>query len=140
MAKHPIPFSWKALRLAPLLIPVPTAVLFVSGSTHPLVAFGVGAAVGYVFTLAVVGCLLLPALWLVSWVANIKAWLTSLLGVILAVPIFLVWDYTNWSSSGVDSGPPTTTYPQWIAKSWFTAEPLVVISFGHHRRLPLSRE
>jgi hypothetical protein len=30
----------------------------------------------------------------------------------------------------VDSGPPAEAYPQWIAKSWFTPEPLIVISFG----------
>jgi hypothetical protein len=48
----------------------------------------------------------------------------------LAAPIFIAWDYTSWSSSGIDSGPPAVTYPQWIAKSWFTPEPLVVISLG----------
>lgn len=130
MAKHPVPFSWRALLLAPLVIPVPMAVLFVIGSTNPIVAFGFFTAAGYVFTLAVVGCVLLPTLWLVSWVVNIRAGLTLVIGGLLAAPIFLAWDYSIWSSSGVDSGPPSTTYPQWIAKSWFSPEPLVVISFG----------
>jgi hypothetical protein len=130
MTKHPVPFSWSAFLLAPLVIPVPAAVLLVGGSNYPVTAFGFGVLIGYIFTLAMVGWLLLPALWLVSWVINIKRWLPPVIGGLLAAPIFLAWDYTNWSSSGVDSGPPATTYPQWIAKSWFTPEPLVVISFG----------
>jgi hypothetical protein len=116
MAKHPVPFSWRALLLAPLVIPVTMAVLFVTESKNPIAAFGF-LTVLYVLTLAVVGCVLLPTLWLVSWVANIRAWLTLVIGGLLAAPIFLAWDYTNWCSSGVDSGPPSTTYPQWIAKS-----------------------
>lgn len=130
MAKHPVPFSWSALLLAPLVIPVPTAVVLVAGSKNPIAAFGFCTLVGYIFTLAVVGCLLLPAFWLVSWVANIKTWLPPVIGGLLAAPFFLAWDYLSWGSSGVDSGPPATTYPQWIAKSWLTPEPLVVISFG----------
>jgi hypothetical protein len=131
MAKHSLPFSWRALLLAPLVIPVPMAALFVfvTGSKNPIAAFGF-LTIGYVFTLAVVGCVLLPTLWLVSWLANITAWLTLVIGGLLAVPIFLAWDYSIWSSSGVDSGPPSTTYPQWIAKNWFSPEPLVIISFG----------
>jgi hypothetical protein len=129
MAKHPVPFSWRALLLAPLVIPVPMAVLFVTESKNPIAAFGF-LTVLYVLTFVVVGCVLLPTLWLVSWVANIRAWLTLVVGGLLAAPIFLAWDYTSWCSSGVDSGPPSATYPQWIAKSWFSPEPLVIISFG----------
>jgi hypothetical protein len=130
MAKHPVPFSWSALLLAPLVIPAPAAVLLIAESVHPIAAFGVFTLVSYIFTLAVVGCLLLPTLWLVSWVVPIKTWLAPVIGGLLAAPLFLAWDYSDWCSSGVDSGPPATTYPQWIAKSWFTPEPLVVISFG----------
>ena len=130
MAKHPVPFSWRALLVAPLVIPVPTAVVFVTDSRNPIAAFGFCVLVGYVLTLAVVGCALCPTLWLVSWVAPIRAWLTPMIGGLLAAPIFLAWDYMSWCSSGIDSGPPATTYPQWIAKSWLTAEPIVVISFG----------
>jgi hypothetical protein len=130
MAKHPVPFSWSALLLAPLVISAPAAILFVGGSNYRVVAFGLGALVGYIVTLAAVGCLLLPALWLVSRVTRIKPWLSPVIGGFLAAPIFLAWDYTNWGSSGVDSGPPAMTYSQWMAESLFTLEPLVVISLG----------
>ena len=88
------------------------------------------ALMSYVFTLAAVGFLLLPALWVVSWVASIKTWLPPVIGGVLASLIFGVWDYLNWCSSGVDSGPPATTFPQWIAKSSHTPEPFVAILFG----------
>jgi hypothetical protein len=130
MPKHPVPFSLSALLKAPLVISVPAAVLLASGGKNPFVAFGICALISYVFTLAVVCCLLLAALWFVSRVASIKAWVPPVVGGFLASLIFLAWDYSNWCSSGVDSGPPATSYPQWIAKSWFTPEPLFVISFG----------
>src|SRR3954471_18072725 len=130
MAKYPVPFSWGAVLLAPLVVPVPAGVLFVTGSVHPIAAFGLGALVGYIFTLAMIGGLLLPALWGVSCAARIKAWMPPVIGGILAALIFLAWDYVDWGASGADSGPPATTYSQWIAKSWFTLEPLFMISFG----------
>jgi hypothetical protein len=130
MAKNTVPFSHSALLQAPLVITVPAAVLLASGTRVPIAAFGIFALLSYLFTLAMVGCLLLPALWLLSWVARIKTWLPPVIGGLLASLIFLAWDYSNWCSSGVDSGPPATTYSQWIAKSWFTPEPLVVISLG----------
>jgi hypothetical protein len=130
MAKHPVPLSWSALLQAPLVISIPAAVLLAAGGKNLVVAFGICALISYVFTLAVVGCLLLPALWLVSRVASIRTWLASVIGGLLASLLFLAWDYSNWCSSGVDSGPAPTTYQQWIAKSWFTPEPLVVIAFG----------
>lgn len=130
MAKHPVPFSWRAFLLAPLVIQIPTGVLFALESVHPIAAFGLGVLVGYLFTLAMVGCLLLPMLWLVSWAARIMTWLPPVVGGLLAALIFLAWDYINWGASGVDSGPPAATYTQWSAKSWSTAEPIVVIVFG----------
>jgi ABC-type glycerol-3-phosphate transport system permease component len=130
MAKHPVHFSWSAVLLAPLVLPVPAGVLFVEGSAHPVLAFGLGALIGYIITLAMVCCLLLPTLWLVSWSAKIKAWLPPVIGGLWAALIFLAWDRISWGASGVDSGPPDTTYPQWIANSWFTPDPLVVISCG----------
>ena len=75
MAKHPVPFSWSAVLLAPLVIPVPATIFLVSGGAHPLAAFVFCALVGYTFTLAVVACLLLPTLWLTSQVIRIRPWL-----------------------------------------------------------------
>jgi hypothetical protein len=130
MANHPFPFSWRALLQAPLVIFIPLAFFLDSGATHPFVAFGVFAVISYVFTLSVVACLLIPALWLVSRVAIVRTWLPPVIGGLFAAFIFLASDYSFWCSSGVDSGPPATPYSQWIAKSWFTTDPFVVIAFG----------
>jgi hypothetical protein len=130
MAKHPFPVSWRALLQAPLVIVVPAAIFLDSGTKHPIVAFGIFALMSYIFTLAVVSWLLLPALWLVSRVTSISTWLPPVIGGLLASLIFLAWDYSSWCSSGVDSGPPAADYPHWIAKSWFTADPFIVISLG----------
>jgi len=130
MAKHPVPFSLSAVLLAPLVIPVLFGVLLGGGNQHPIAAFAISTLLGYIFTLGVVGGLLLPAFWLVSRFTRITKWRAPVIGGLLAVPVFLAWDYSNWSSSGVDSGPAPTTYSQWLVKSWFTPEPLFVISFG----------
>lgn len=130
MSRHTVPFSLSALFQAPLVIIVPAAVFLASGSRIPIAAFVICALVSYVFALVVVGCLLLPALWLVSCVARIKTWIPPVIGGLIAAVIFLAWDYSNWCSSGADSGPPATTYSEWTAKSRFTLDPLIVISFG----------
>ncbi len=125
-----MPFSSSAVLLAPLAILVPAAALLASGGRNPIVAFAVCALVSYAFTLGVVCLAFLPALWIVSWVTRIRTWVPPVLGGLLGSLIFLGWDYLNWCSSGVDSGPAPTTYRNWIAKSWFTLDPLAVISFG----------
>jgi hypothetical protein len=130
MAKHPFPFSQRALVQAPLVILLPLAFFLDTGATHPFLAFGIFAVISYIFTLAVVACLFVPALWLVSRVASVGTWLPPIIGGLLAALIFLASDYSYWCSSGVDSGPPSQTYSQWIVKSWFTSDPPIVIAFG----------
>lgn len=95
-----------------------------------MLAFGIFALISYFLALAMLGCLLLPALWLTSRVARFSTWLPPVMGGLIAAIIDIGWDYLTWSSSGVDSGPPSTTYRQWVAKFWFTPEPYVVTLFG----------
>jgi hypothetical protein len=128
--RNPVPFRWAALTLSALVIPAPIGLLTAIGSLHPVYAFVLFTGVGYVFTLAIIAVLLLPALWILSWVAPIKGWLTTLLGGLIAFPLFVGWDYISWHASGVDSGPPDCTYAQWIAKNWFSWEPLSIVGFG----------
>jgi hypothetical protein len=130
MSRHPVPFSQRAVLLAPLVILVPAGALLASGGRNPVVAFAVCALVSYAFTLGVVCLLFLPALWIVSWVTRIRTWVPHVLGGFLGSLVFIGWDYLNWCSSGVDSGPPAESYRQWIAKSWFTLDALAVTSFG----------
>ena len=112
-----VPFSWAALTLSALVVPASMGLLTAIGTKQPLISFLVITGLGYVFTLAILGFVFLPVLWLLSWVARIKAWQATLLGGLIALPVFFAWDYTNWSSSGVDSGPPASTYAHWAAKN-----------------------
>jgi hypothetical protein len=128
--RTPVPFSWPALILSALVVPAPIGLVFALGTLQPLFAFWLFTGCGFVVTLAILALVLLPALWLLSWVTPIKGWHATLLGGLIAIPVFVFWDYTEWGASGVDSGPPDTTYVQWMAKSWFTWEPFTILCFG----------
>ena len=128
--KSPIPFSWAALTLSALVVPASMGLLTAIGTKQPLISFLLITGLGYVFTLAIMGFVFLPALWLLSWVTRSRGWLATFLGGLIALPVYVAWDYTNWSSSGVDSGPPASTYAHWAAKNWFTWEPVCLLGFG----------
>ena len=128
--RNPVPFRGAALTRAALVMPAPFGLLLATGAIHPVYAFVVCAGLGYVLALACIAGLLLPALWVLSWITPIKGWLTTLLGGFIAFTLFLCWDYIDWGASGVDSGPPDCTYAQWIARNWSSWEPLVIVGIG----------
>lgn len=130
MKRHPVPLSSSAVLKAPLFIVVPAAAILATGGRNPVAAFGICAVISYVFTLGVVCFLFLPALWIMSWVTSIGTWLAPALGGLLGSLIFLGWDYLNWCSSGVDSGPPAVSYRHWVAKSWVSPDSLALVAFG----------
>lgn len=128
--RNPVPFRWAALSLSALVTPGPFGLAAATGSIHPVYAFAVCAVLGYGLALAIVGGLLLPALWILSWIAPIKGWLTTLVGGLVAFLVFVGWDRINWGASGVDSGPPDCTYAQWIARNWTTGELFGTVGVG----------
>lgn len=128
--RNPVPFHWAALALSALVTPAPIGLDMAIGSLHPVYAFVIFAGIGYVLTLAIIATLLLPALWILSWVTPIKGWITAVLGGLIAFPLFVGWDHISWGASGVDSGPPDCTYAQWVAKNWVTWEPLGIVVLG----------
>jgi hypothetical protein len=116
--------------LSGLVVPAPIGLVFAVGAKQPLIAFAIFTGSGYFFALAVLVFAFLPALWLLSWIAPVKRWHTIVIGGLIALPVFVLWDYTSWTSSGVDSGPPDCTYAQWVAKNWLTWEPLCTLAIG----------
>jgi hypothetical protein len=128
--RNPVPFRWAALTLSALVVPAPFGLDLAMGAIHPVYAFLVCAGLGYVLALAIIAGLLLPTLWVLSWVTPIEGWLTILLGGLIAFTLFLCWDHINWGASGVDSGPPDCTYAQWIARNWVSWEPVGVVGLG----------
>jgi hypothetical protein len=128
--RNPVPFRWAALTLSALVAPAPIALAVALDTLHPVYAFVICTVIGYVLTLGIIAVLLLPALWILSWAAPIKGWLTALLGGLIAFLLFLGSDYISWGASGVDSGPPDSTYAEWVAKNWFSWEPLGLVGLG----------
>ena len=128
--RSPVPFRWAALTLSSLVVPAPFGLAGAGGAAHPVYAFVVCAFIGYVLALAIIAVLLLPALWILSWIVPVKGWLAALLGGVIAFALFLCWDYINWGASGVDSGPPDGTYAQWVAKNWSSWEPFCTVGVG----------
>jgi len=128
--RNPVPFRWAALTLSALVIAGPVGLDMAMGALHPVYAALICTVIAYFLTLGIFAVLLLPALWILSWLIPVKTWLTSLLSGLIALLLFISWDYINWGASGTDSGPPDCTYRQWIAKSWHSWEPLGIIGLG----------
>ena len=110
-------FSWKALVIAPLAVPVLTgAVLALGVEQKAADAFFFFTALTSVFSYAATAGLLAPAVFVAARFTRMTAWRTGLiglgLGAILCVPICWIM----YKSSGPDSGPPTETYAEWLMR------------------------
>ena len=128
-----MPFSWRAVFLSPLPIPLLAAATLslTLGGTREFREFGFMLVVGYIVALGIVVIGLLPALWLLSRFAPLVWWMTVAVGAVEGFLLFFPWDYISWGASGVDSGPPAEPYPYWlITKSLFSWEVLLFVVPG----------
>lgn len=114
-----LPFSWRALLIAPIAVPLVAAVAityFVSGGFSWglfILMCLVGLMVSYSCTVG----LLLPGLCVLSRLTAPNAWKVTLLGVVLALAPYLVICGIMWKSSGPDSGPPVDNFFHYLARS-----------------------
>jgi len=122
-------FSWKALLLAPLLVPTLFCAVVVSLQDG-------NAAVG--FLILMVPCcvisygttifLFLPSLYLLSFWRPMSGLKVCLLGLVLGILVFVPLTWMEWKSSGPDSGPPTesflTFFVRWAADPFTAIYPL----------------
>jgi len=115
-------FSWKGLLLAPLPVPLIGSVVMA-----PLLN-GEGPAVLPFFILLIPACMIsygttiflfLPALFVLSRLRPVTAWMACLLGFALGAAMIVPVTLMAWASSGPDSGPPTenllTFFVRWAA-------------------------
>lgn len=118
-------FSWKALLLAPLPIPIILSAAFVNlaGVKSAVLGLLVCSALGSLFSYGATVFLLLPCLFAVSKLTPLTARLTCLLGLVLGGMAYLPLAWIMWSSSGVDSGPPPDSFPHDLWQQ--LSEPLV---------------
>lgn len=114
---HSLPFTRRGLLLAPLVVPPVYAVLFEISAPgrNPvlsvLVLSAIGCAIGYAGTLL----LLAPVLFALSRVFRVGPVTCTGTGAVLGGIAYLPELYSSWCASGVDSGPPSTTFRQYAA-------------------------
>jgi hypothetical protein len=117
-------FSWKALILAPLLIPLTLAALlaFSSPGRSPFAGFLFFFTLGGVLSYGTTIFLFLPCLFIVSRFATLTASLTGLLGTALGLLVYVPIIWTSYKASGDDSGPPQITFGEYLRQHAFELE------------------
>ena len=114
-------FSWKALILAPLLIPLTLAALlaFSSPGRSPFAGFLFFFTLGGVLSYGTTIFLFLPCLFIISRFATLTASLTGFLGAVLGLVVYVPVIWTSYKSSGDDSGPPQITFVEYLRRHAF---------------------
>jgi hypothetical protein len=111
-------FSWRAVLVAPLIVPVITSVIVVPGPNVPSPWLGVlvFVAIGSIVSYGAMIFLLLPSLLLLRRRITITSIRATALGALLAIVVFLPIAQMMWMTSGVDSGPPEDTFLEFLAR------------------------
>jgi hypothetical protein len=121
-------FSWRALILAPLPVP-----LILSIVMAPLLQ-GEGPVVLPFLILLIPACVVsygttifvfLPSLFLLSLWRPVTSWMACLLGLALGTAVIVPVTLLMWKSSGPDSGPPTERFWDFFPR-WAT-DPLMLV-------------
>jgi hypothetical protein len=125
-------FSWKALFLAPLPLPLIVAALFTISSPgkSPFAGFLFFFALGSVLSYGTTIFLFLPCLFVVSRFTRMTASLTGLLGTLLGLVVYVPVIWTTYKSSGPDSGPPEITFLEYLRQNAFGVDFGVIFVAG----------
>ena len=119
-----INFSWKALILAPLPIPLIFAGLLEISAPgrNPFTAFLFFSALGGVLSYGITIFLFLPCLFMVSRFTPLTASLTGLLGSALGVLVYVAVFWQSYCASGDNSGPPQITFGEYLRQHGFALD------------------
>ena len=116
-----MPFSWKALLLAPLLVPSLTGVgLSLASAGNYLGGFLFCFVLCGVLSYGATVCLLLPCLFLASCFTRLSAWRTTLLGLVLGLVVYFPVSWEMYVTSGIDSGPPSGTFAHYLWRNFWS--------------------
>jgi hypothetical protein len=120
-------FSWKALILAPLLVPlvVSAALTGLMQGEHPLLLFPLLLIPACIVSYGTTIVLFLPSLFLLSLCRPMTGLKVCLLGLVLGAAVFAPLTLMEWKSSGPDSGPPTESFLSFFVR--WTADPLTAV-------------
>ena len=117
-------FSWKAIILAPLPVPLIAALVLAMGSSqNHFAGFLFFVVLGSVISYGVSLALFLPCLFLVSRITRLTAWLTGLVGLALGMAVYFPLGWQSYLSTGDNSGPPPGSFVQYLwhhswSESW----------------------
>jgi hypothetical protein len=114
-------FSWKALILAPLPVPLGFGALlaFSAPGKDPFGAFLFISALGSVVSFGITIFLFLPCLFVLSRFTPLTASLTGLLGAALGVLVYIPVIWQSYNESGDNSGPPQITFWEYLRRHAF---------------------
>src|ERR1700733_8696899 len=104
-------FSWRAIILAPLLVPAIFGGLLAAATdnNNSVLAFLFVMALGCIISYGSTIFLLLPSMCLLSLWRPLTGLNVCGLGLVLGVAVFVPVTLIEWKASGPDSGPPTET-------------------------------
>ena len=104
-------FSWRAIILAPLLVPAIFGGLLAAATdnNNSVLAFLFVMALGCIISYGSTIFLLLPSMCLLSLWRPLTGLNVCGLGLVLGVAVFEPVTLIEWKASGPDSGPPTET-------------------------------
>lgn len=111
-------FSWRAILIAPLIVPVLASVLVTANTEirSPWLGFLLFAAAGSVISYGATICLLLPALIVLRSRMAITTIRATGLGALLGAGLLMPVTWMSWQASGPDSGPPEETLFEYAAR------------------------
>lgn len=120
-------FSWTALILAPLLVPVmfTIAMLSFQEGNALLLPFLILIIPSCIISYGATVFLLLPALYVFSLWRPLTGVRVCLIGLVLGALVFVPMTWMDWKSSGIDSGPPTESF--WDFALRWAADPFNLI-------------
>jgi hypothetical protein len=112
-------FSWKAVLLAPLAVPLiyAAALSYSNRANNPLLGFALFIIAGCLVSYSSTIFLLLPSIFIISRVKSLTAPVMALTGAALGAFAWLPVSWVDYTSSGPDSGPPIIPYVQYFAQT-----------------------
>ena len=121
--------AWKAIAIAPVLVPVLVAGAFIASteSRNPLAGFLFLSLIGCVFSYATTLVMFVPTLAIASRFTTLTGRTISLLGAMLGLMATVPYMYIEWHASGADSGPPSGAFIDHLLRDF--TDPVVWMVF-----------
>ena len=127
-----MPFTWKGLFLAPLLVPMVACAVMApvlkSDEAPFILVFLLLLVPACVISYGATLLLFRPSLFLISLLTPVARWMVWLLGLVLGAAVFVPVAKLAWATGGPNSGPMTEDFWTFFA-GWLT-EPFMLFYPG----------